>query len=380
MQVYFDNAATTPLYPEVIKTISDALYQYYGNPSSTYSIGRKSRTAIELARKEISTYIGATPQEVIFNSGGTEGINSIFYSVVRDMKIKRIITSKIEHHAVLHCLPLDHNEIEIQYVSIDSNGLVDLDSLENLLDQSESKTLVSLMHVNNEIGTITDLKKCGQLCAKHNSYFHTDAVQSVGKLPIDVKRDHISFLTASAHKFHGPKGVGFLYIKRNSGIKAQILGGGQERGFRAGTESVHNILGMTVALRISYQHIEQNTKYIAQLKARFIKGLKKTFNTIQINGIAEDQTLGLPHICNVKLLIPKKKVQLLGFKLDIKGIACSQGSACQSGIPFRSHVLDEIQKGSKDEFPSLRFSFSKFNTCKEVDYVLESLKNIISDS
>ncbi len=379
MQVYFDNAATTPLYPEVIQKVSDALKKYYGNPSSTHHLGRKSRTAIELARKEISSFIGANPQEIIFNSGGTEGINSIFYSAFHDLKVQRIITSKIEHHAVLHCLPIHDKKIEIQYVTIGSNGLIDLGSLEHLLAQPKGKTLVSLMHVNNEIGTITDLKKCGQICAKHQSLFHTDAVQSIGKLSIDVKECHITFLTASAHKFHGPKGVGFLYIKRNSGIKAQILGGAQERGIRAGTESVHNILGMSLALKLSYQQLDQNLKHISRLKARFISRLKGMFKELIINGIEENEHLGLPHICNVTLLIPKKKIPLLGFKLDMKGIACSQGSACQSGAPKGSHVLDELQKDSKDEFPSFRFSFSKFNTVQEIDYVLKSLKDIVSD-
>ena len=378
MQVYFDNAATTPLYPEVTKTIADALDQYYGNPSSSHSIGRKSRTAIELARKEISSYIGATPQEIVFNSGGTEGINFIFHSAVNDLKVKRIITSKIEHHAVLHCLPLNHKEIEIQFVAIDSDGLIDWNSLESLLAQSDSKTLVSLMHVNNEIGTITNLKRCGQLCAEHESLFHTDAVQSVGKLPIDVKKNQITFLTASAHKFHGPKGVGFLYIKRNSGIKAQMLGGGQERGIRAGTESVHNILGMSLALKLCYQLVEKSTKHISQLRAHFIKGLKEIFKELRINGIEDNIDLGLPHICNVTLPLPKKQAQLLNFRLDIKGIACSQGSACQSGAPTGSHVLDVIKKDSNDAFPSLRFSFSKFNTRQEVDYVLDSLKEIVN--
>ncbi|MCY4297752.1 MAG: cysteine desulfurase family protein [Flavobacteriaceae bacterium] len=379
MQVYFDNAATTPLYPEVIQKVTDVLEQYYGNPSSIHSIGRKSRTIIELARKEISSYLGAKPQEIIFNSGGTEGINFIFHSAINDLKVKRIITSKIEHHAVLECLPLNQKKIDVQYVTIHSNGLIDLDSLEHLLAKKKTKTLVSLMHVNNEIGTITDLKKCGEICAKYQSLFHTDAVQSVGKLSIDVKECLITFLTASAHKFHGPKGTGFLYIERNSGIKAQISGGGQERGLRAGTESVHNILGMSLALKLSYQQLDQNTNHISQLKTRFLNRLKEIFNDLIINGIENNEQLGLPHICHVTFPIPKKKAQLLGFKLDMKGIACSQGSACQSGTPIGSHVLDELSNDSKDEFPSFRFSFSKFNTIQEVDYVLASLEEIANN-
>ena len=377
MDVYFDNAATTPLYPEVIKTVTNSLSQYYGNPSSTHAWGRKARSAIETARKEIASLVNAAPQEIIFNSGGTEGINAIFYSALKDLRAERIITSKIEHHAVLHSLPKDNPQIQIDFVNLLNDGSVDLDSLESLLSTSKKKTLVSLMHVNNEIGNILDIDKVGALCLHYGALFHSDAVQSVGKLAIDVKLSQITFLTASAHKFHGPKGVGFMYLKKNSGLKSFILGGSQERGIRAGTEPVHNILGMSSALKLCHDHLNDNHQYISKLKNHFFEGLVDIFEKPQINGISRNSKNSLPNICNVTLPMDEGKAQLLSFKLDLNGIACSHGSACQSGAGTGSHVLKQINNNkSKYYHPSLRFSFSKFNTIKEIDYVLEVLKQI----
>ncbi|WP_346881457.1 cysteine desulfurase family protein [uncultured Algibacter sp.] len=376
--IYFDNAATTKIRKAVIEAITNVMESHYGNPSSSHSFGRASKGLIEKARKTISNQLNVSASEIIFTSGGTEADNLILNSAVIDLGVKHIITSKIEHHAVLHAvekLEKDY-KISVSYVNLDDYGNVDYLHLETLL-QSEEKTLVSLMHINNEIGNTLDIKQVSHLCQAHNALFHTDAVQSVGHYNLDLKDTKIDFLAAAAHKFHGPKGVGFAFIRKNSGLKPILVGGEQERGLRAGTESVQNIIGLETAFILAYDNLIEETKYIQSLKRYFIDTIKKEIPNVKFNGnsaFADKSTYTLVNVC---LPIPPKKAAMLLFQLDLKGIACSKGSACQSGSSQKSHVLSEILSDHDLEKPSIRFSFSIFNTKQEIDYVVEVLKGHI---
>lgn len=376
--VYFDNAATTPIREEVIGAISEVMKTNFGNPSSTHSFGRSSKALVEKSRKEIASLLNVSASEIIFTSGGTEADNLVLNSVVKDLGVTHIITSKIEHHAVLHTvekLQIENN-IEISYVNVTASGYVDLEHLERLL-ASDSKTLVTLMHVNNEIGNLLDLKKVADLCRTHEALFHTDAVQSVGHYKIDLQDVSVDFLAASAHKFHGPKGVGFAFIRKNSGLKPLIIGGEQERGLRAGTESIHNIVGMDVALKMAYDNLKVEMHYVKNLKQYFIDKIKNTLPEVKFNGNSDSLDANTYTLVNVCLPILPNKAAMLLFQLDLKGIACSKGSACQSGSSQKSHVLSEILHADDLEKPSIRFSFSKFNTKEEVDYVISILKEFI---
>ena len=373
--VYFDNAATTPMRDEVVNAVIDVMKNNFGNPSSTHSFGRSSKTLIEKSRKAIAAYLNVSASEIIFTSGGTEADNLVLKSAVKDLKVKRIITSKIEHHAVLHTveeLQKDYN-ISVNYVNVDSNGIIDFLHLETLL-QSEEKTLVSLMHINNEIGNVLDLKQVANLCKANNALFHSDAVQSVGHYNLDLQDIPIDFLAAAAHKFHGPKGVGFTFIRKNSGLKPLVLGGEQERGLRAGTESVHNIVGLEVALRAAYNNLNEEKRYIKELKEYFIATIKKEMPYVSFNGCSANFDKSTYTLVNVCLPISPAKAAMLLFQLDLKGIACSKGSACQSGSSQNSHVLTEILNEEDLLKPSIRFSFSIYNTKEEVDYVVSVLK------
>ena len=372
MQVYFDNAATTPMRSEVIEVISEAMRNCYGNPSSTHGYGRTAKSSIESARKSIASLLGAEAKEIIFTSGGTESDNMVLQCAVKDLGVKTIISSKIEHHAVLHTLDtLAEQGVSIQYVAITPNGNIDYQDLKNRLASCEIPVLVSLMHVNNEIGTVLDLDKVATLCQEHKAYFHTDAVQGIGHFEIDLSKTPIDFLSSAAHKYHGPKGVGFTFIRQNSGLHSFIHGGAQEKGLRAGTESVHNILGMQKALEIAYAELGSERAYIEALKKRFVKGLQKIFPNVHFNGGCDDFESNTYTLVNAALPINTTQSQLLDFQLDLKGIACSKGSACQSGSNTESHVLKAID--TPKNFASLRFSFSTFNTNEEVDYVLDTL-------
>tara|TARA_R110002050_G_scaffold17110_3_gene51185 strand:+ start:6816 stop:7964 length:1149 start_codon:yes stop_codon:yes gene_type:complete len=375
-KVYLDSAATTQVRPEVISKMQDALASCYGNPSSSHGFGRTAKTAIEKARKTIAKYLNAHPSEIIFTSGGTEADNMILRCSVRDLGIETLITSKIEHHAVLHTAEALAREygIELLFVDLDGNGNPDLAHLESLLKRDDSKKMVSLMHVNNEIGNILDILAVGKLCLGHNALFHSDTVQSIGHFPWDVQKTNAHFLTAAAHKFHGPKGVGFAYIKRNTGLQPLIFGGSQERGFRAGTEPYHNIVGLEEAFIAAYDHLEEESDYVLELKRYFIEKLTKAIPDVAFNGLSGDLEGGTYTLVNVRLPFDSEKALLLLFHLDLKGIACSKGSACQSGSDLGSHVLAEILSPEDLEKPSLRFSFSKYNTKEELDYVVEVLK------
>jgi cysteine desulfurase len=372
-KVYLDNASTTQLHPEVILEMTKVLSEDYGNPSSTHSFGRSAKSILELSRKSIAKQLHATAQEIIFTSCGTEANNWILRSAVKDLKVKRIITSKIEHHAVLYVIQALQQEFDIQvdYVAIKPNGEIDITNLVDLL-AIETKTLVSLMHVNNETGIVLDLELVGRICKQHNALFHSDTVQSVGKTEIDLQSMPIDFIVASAHKFHGPKGVGFAYIKKNSGLQPLFFGGEQEKGLRPGTEALHQIAGMAKALELSYSNLEAERNSIIDLKKYLIAKLEVEFPTFKINGSQD----GFYTILNVMLPLSEDKTAMILFNLDMKGIVASRGSACQSGSIKPSHVLAEILSVEDLRKPSLRISFSHFNTLEDVDVLVEALKFI----
>jgi|SRR5690554_1508455 len=378
-KVYFDNAATTEMREDVITCILEVMKTEYGNPSSTHSYGRSSKSLLENARKEIAGFLNVSASEIIFTSGGTEADNLILNGAVRDLGVKRIITSRIEHHAVLHTvewLQKKYN-IEVDFVNLDHCGLVDYDHLEALLKNNSEKTLVSLMHINNEVGNMLDLKKVALLCKKYNALFHSDTVQSVGHFELDFKEIPIDFAAAAAHKFHGPKGAGFAFIRKNSGIKPLIHGGEQERGLRAGTEAVFAIAGMSEALKLSYQKLKKEREYITGIKDYFKEQLLENIPNVKFNGGCDDNENSTYTLLNVCLPISPEKSMLLLFQMDLKGIACSKGSACQSGSEGGSHVLNAILSEEDLKKPSIRFSFSSFNKKEEVDYVIEVLKEFL---
>lgn len=375
-KVYLDNAATTQIREGVLVRMQDAMANFYGNPSSTHSFGRSAKTAIEKARKVIAKYLNAHPSEIIFTSGGTEADNMILRGAVRDLSVKTIITSKIEHHAVLHTaeeLAREHG-IALHFVNLDDFGNPILSHLIELLQQDDTKKLVSLMHVNNEIGNMIDIVAIGNICKENNAFFHSDTVQSVGHYPWDVQKVQIDFMTAAAHKFHGPKGIGFAYVKRNSGLRPMIFGGSQERGFRAGTEAFHNIVGLEEAFVAAYDNLEQEKTYVEELKIYFMEKIKSELPKVKFNGHSGNLQKSTYTLVNVCLPFSSEKSLMLLFHLDIKGIACSKGSACQSGSDQGSHVLTEILAEEDMKKPSLRFSFSKYNTKEELDYVIGTLK------
>ncbi|WGK64582.1 cysteine desulfurase family protein [Croceiramulus getboli] len=379
MTVYFDNAATTPVRIEVVDRMTEVLLEVPGNPSSTHAFGRSAKSLIENARKTVAAYLNVSPAEIIFTSGGTEADNLALVSAVKDLNVQRIITSKIEHHAVLHTVQeLEKKEgITVDYVQLQSCGTPDEKHLKQLLQASQEKTLVSLMHINNEIGNMIDLVSIGNLCKEHNALFHSDMVQSVGHFDLDFQEIPVDFTAVSAHKFHGPKGAGFAFIRKNSGLKSLIYGGEQERGHRAGTEGVHNIVGLETALKCAMDNLEEERTYIKNLKQYFKEQLESHLPEIKLNGNCHDPEKSTYTLLNVCLPIPPEKALMLLFQLDLKGIACSKGSACQSGSDQGSHVLNEILNEEDRKKPSIRFSFSHLNTKEEVDYTIGVLQEFI---
>ncbi len=375
-KIYLDNAATTQVREEVVAKMQEALAQFYGNPSSTHSFGRSAKTAIEKARKTIAKTLNAQPSEIVFTSGGTEADNMILRCAVRDLGVCTIVTSKVEHHAVLHTAEELHKEygIALKFVDLDAHGNPKLDHLASLLKADDTKKLVSLMHVNNEIGNILDIVAVGEICKEHGALFHSDTVQSIGHYPWDVQSVDIDFMTAAAHKFHGPKGIGFAFIRKNSGLKPFIFGGSQERGFRAGTEAFHNIVGLEEAFVQAYENLEEEMEYVKGLKRHFVEKIQREVPNVHFNGLSGDLERSTYTLTNVRLPFDKQKGLMLLFHLDLKGIACSKGSACQSGSNLGSHVLTEILSPEELEKPSLRFSFSKYNTVAELDYTIAVLK------
>lgn len=373
MKVYFDNAATTPLNPQVLEAMMLYLTEHFGNPSTQYSYGRDTRAAIEEARKTIAQLINAQPGEIVFTSGATESNNTVIKGAVNYLGVQRIITSPIEHHCVEYSVNYCRDELQVEtvHVKIDDKGNVDLEDLENILKASDKKTLVTLMHANNEIGTLLDIEKVGALCRQYNALFHSDTVQTFAHFPIDVQHMHLDFMSGAAHKFHGPKGAGFLYMRKQNKVHPLIHGGGQERGFRAGTENVYGIIGLAAAAKLAYEHLEQDRATILEIKNYFIKQLKETFKDIDFNGNTDERSLYT--VLNVSFP-PSDKSAMLLFMLDMEGVCCSGGSACGSGASAGSHVIHALHKDANRV--SIRFSFSKNNTKEEVDFVMEKLKKI----
>ncbi|GAB5563989.1 MAG: cysteine desulfurase family protein [Winogradskyella sp.] len=375
--IYLDNAATTALRPEVINRMTEVLRENYGNASSTHAIGRSSKALLEQCRKNIAAYFNVSAAEIVFTSGGTEADNFALRSAVRDLGVTTIITSKIEHHAVLHTAEQLQKEygIKLLFVDLDEMGFVDYNHLESLLEENDH-CLVSLMHINNEIGNILNIKKVAHLCKLNSALFHTDTVQSVGHYRLDLSEIPIHFLAASAHKFHGPKGVGFCFVRKETGLKPLIFGGEQERGYRAGTESIHNIVAMDEALRIAYENIDTEKSYVAELKQYFIETVKKMIPVARFNGGCAELSHSTYTLVNVCLPVKKENAAMLQFQLDLKGIACSKGSACQSGSNQQSHVLSAILDENCLSLPSVRFSFSIYNTKEDIDYVVKVLSDL----
>ena len=371
--IYFDNAATTPMDPQVIEVMQDVMKNFYGNPSSVHTLGREARVVIEDARKKIAGFLKVSPFEIIFTSSGTEAINTVIYAAVNDLGVKHIITSPIEHHAVLHAVEniRERQGVKVSYLPVDAGGVPDLLALEKLLEKSE-KVLVCLMHANNEVGSLLPLKDTSAICAKYNAYFLCDTVQTIGKYAVSFQNSKIHFASCSAHKFHGPKGVGFLYLNGEVPIKPYIHGGGQERNMRSGTENIYGIAGMAKALEIAYRDMEQNQKYISELKRYMISKLSDTVPGIIFNASCDRK--GLNNILNVSF--PKTpQSEMLLYSMDIEGIAVSGGSACSSGSVSVSHVLKNI--GEDTSLPAIRFSFSKFNTFEEIEICLDAIKKIL---
>ena len=380
-KIYFDNAATTEISEKVISEMMKAMKVNYGNPSSTHSHGRNSKAILELSRKTIAEKFNVNPKEIIFTSGGTESNNMIIKTVVIAQNIERIISTKIEHKAVLNSIESIAKErgVTILFLDVDEYGLPNKQQLIEYLENSDEKTLVSLMHINNETGTMIDLEEFGKICKSNNALFHSDTVQTIGHYNIDLDKINIDFMTCSAHKFHGPKGVGFAYIKNGQTVKPLIEGGAQERGYRGGTESIHNIVGLKTAIDISYENLENDSKKVKELKDHFIKTVMERIPETKINGKhnINESSYAILNLC---LPINSDKKTILNFKLDLAGISCSSGSACQSGSSQPSHVLSEMLSEDDMKKISLRFSFSKFNTIKEVDYVVEFLKNFVEEN
>lgn len=376
MKVYLDNAATTPIAKEVITEITPYLTDHFGNPSSTHSFGRKTKNAIEITRKKIADLINAENSEIIFTSGGTEADNMAIRSSVHDLGVKRIITTKIEHHAVGHTAEelKEKHQTEVIYLETDEVGQINLNQLESLLN-NKTKTLVSLMHANNEIGTLLPIEKVAEICDKDHILFHSDTVQTMGHYPFDTKKIKIDFLTCAAHKFHGPKGCGFLYQNKHIQISPLITGGAQERNNRGGTENLYGIVGLGKAMELAYTHLEEHQNHIQSLKSYMMKSLVDIDPKITFNG-ETNPNKSLYTVLNVCFPMNACNSMLL-FSLDIHGIAASGGSACSSGSNKGSHVLSELP--NQENCQSVRFSFSRYTTKEEIDFTLSKIRSIIKN-
>jgi cysteine desulfurase len=373
-RIYMDNAATTALDPKVLEAMMPYLTSYYGNPSSIYSYGRESRLAIENARKTVAKILNAHPAEIFFTSGGTESSNTAITAAVRDLGCKHIISSEVEHHATLHTVEYLKNsgEATVSYVSVFCNGDIDMQHLEQLLAENEEKTLVTLMHANNETGNMTDLHKTGELCKKYGAIFHSDTVQTVGHFPFDLRNTPVDFITGAGHKFHGPKGTGILYINENVKIKPFLHGGSQERNMRAGTENLYGIVGFAKALEIAAANYEADSRYIKGLKLYLVQQLREKIKGVSFNGDPAGNSLYTVLSVN----FPKtERSEMILFNMDINNICVSGGSACSSGADAGSHVMRAIN--NNPDIVTVRFSFSKYNTKEEVDIVAEKLTGMI---
>jgi cysteine desulfurase len=375
-RIYFDNAATTPLDAEVFEAMKPYFTEKFGNPSSIYSYGRETRMAIEKARKSIAAILHVRPSEIFFTSGGTESSNTAISAAVHDLGCKHIISSPLEHHATLHTI--EHlqktGKASVSYVGIQANGHINYVDLENLLKNSREKCLVTLMHANNEIGNITDIERVGNLCKEYDAIFHSDTVQTVGHFPLDLSNIHVHFISAAGHKFHGPKGVGILYVNQEVTIHPLINGGSQERNMRGGTENIYGIVGIAAALEKAVQNYEEDRQYISEIKDHMRRSLLAEIPGVQFNGDHDGNCL----YTVLSVAFPKtSKTELLLFNLDIHHICASGGSACTSGVETGSHVIRAVYPQNNQV--TVRFSFSKHNTKEEVDQVVEILKELLCD-
>jgi len=373
--VYFDNAASTAIDPRVIDFMAELMKSNLGNPSSTHKYGRMAKSLVEGARKEIAKLLHCESSEIIFTSGGSEADNLILRNAVENLGVQRIISTRIEHAAVINTIKNLEEEkmIEVVYLKVDQNGCIDYTELENELSSSNLKTLVSLMYVNNEIGSILNVERVGALCKEHDALFHTDGVQAIGHIPVDLSKSKIDFLAASAHKFHGPKGVGFAYFRKGHGVKSMLFGGGQEKGARAGTENVHSISGMTKALSLAQETLDSDRIYIQEIKDYLISELIKFMPGLKFNANSDNGEQSAYHILSVQF--PGNSPMLL-FSLDLNGIAVSGGSACQSGSNKGSHVLAELLNENELNNTSIRISLSRDNTKADVDRLIQVLKSL----
>jgi len=373
-RIYLDNAATTPLDPEVIQSMTRNMESLYGNPSSIHAQGRETRSAIEKARKKIAGFLNCTPSEIFFTSGGTEADNMAINGSVLDLGVKHIITSKLEHHAVLHTVEnlLHRGLVELSYVDIHPDGKINKEHLIHLL-KNKPHTLVSLMEANNEIGTRLNLEEMGLICEEFGALFHSDTVQTMGHYSHDVQKQKVHFMACAAHKLHGPKGSGFIYIRNTLKIKPFIQGGSQERNMRGGTENVFGILGLEKAFELAELEMDNHRKHIQGLKTHMSERILNEIPGSEINGAIhpEESLYTVLNIC-----FPESKIgDMLLFNLDIEGISASGGSACTSGSEQGSHVLTAL--GKNPQRPAVRFSFSKFNTLEEIDRTVEILKKLL---
>jgi cysteine desulfurase len=374
MRVYLDNAATTPLDPEVFEAMKPFMLEDFGNPSSTHSHGRKVRAAIESARKKIAELLNCTAGEIIFTSGGTEADNAIITSSIQTYSLKTVISSPIEHHAVEHTVETlsKRGLVDLKWVELDAKGHVDLGHLETLLKETP-QALVSLMHANNEIGNLLDIERVGILCKEYQAYFHSDTVQTVGHYAHDLSKIHVHGITAAAHKFHGPKGAGFMFIRKDKKIAPFVYGGAQERNMRGGTENVYGIIGLAKALEITYREMAEHKKHIEELKMSMINKLKTAIPGVSFHGDSDNLERSLYTVLNVCLPESEENDMIL-FNLDLQGISASGGSACSSGATQGSHVLGNLYPGSKRG--AVRFSFSKYNKPEDVDVAVKVLSEL----
>ena len=373
-RIYLDNAASTPIAPEVISIMHKMMIEDFGNPSSIHSYGRTAKNIVENSRKKIADLLNTSPGSIFFTSGGTEADNMAINCAIEDYNITHAITSKISHHAVLYPLQnlANKKKIKLSYVKIDKNGLVSNDHLEELLNKNP-RSFVSIMHANNEIGTIQNISRINEICKKHNAILHSDTVQTIGHYPFDLQKFDIDFLAASAHKFHGPKGIGFIYISENINISPFLRGGGQERNMRPGTENIYSIAGMCKALELAYKNLTKDTKYIKELKSHMINKLRSEIPGVNFYGNCANIDNSLYTVLSVSF--PEHSAsEMLLFNLDILGISCSGGSACASGSTKGSHVLSTIDPDSRRT--GIRFSFSKYNTIDEIDFTINKIKEI----
>jgi cysteine desulfurase len=375
MRVYLDNAATTAMDDRVIEAMLPYMKLHYGNPSSVHSHGREVRSAIEKARKKVAELLNASPAEIFFTSGGTEADNTAIVCGIETHGITHAITSPIEHHAVLHTLEecAKKGKVRLSLLEVNEKGQIDLEQLEQLL-KVNPKSFVSLMHANNEIGNINDLNQLGELARAYDAFFHSDTVQTMGHFVHDLKTLPVDAIVAGAHKFHGPKGSGFLYVRKDKKIHPFIYGGAQERNMRGGTENVIGIVGIAKALELAYEDMDGHRKLIESLKKRFIDLLKENIPGVTFNGLSAEMYESLYTVLNVSLPPSEENRGMLMFNLDLNGISVSGGSACSSGATSGSHVLRAL--GHNPEREAVRFSFSRFNTLEEIDYTVNKLKEL----